>query len=182
MFFAPQKERMSDEKLFNVEDVLNSMEIKEREWFSSYVIGIAVVLLILVSLYDFVYIRGIQTNLIFFIGGLLLLISGFVLRQICKRELGKHMSMTIKILKKHKVVSTGPYRLLRHPMYTGALMYGLGIVMISSSVLGAAFLILVYTPVWVYRINLEEDMLVNSLGMDYVHYRKKTYRLIPYVW
>ncbi|MFQ5474442.1 MAG: methyltransferase family protein [Candidatus Nanoarchaeia archaeon] len=157
-------------------------EVMEREWFSSIAIGVAVTLLILVSVYDFVFVKEIYTHLPLFITGLLLIISGFVLRHICKNELGRHFSRTIIILKKHRVIDTGPYKLLRHPMYAGALLYGLGAVMLFSSTLGFFFFVLVYTPVWIYRIIIEEGYLVNSLGMNYVKYRKKTYRLIPYLW
>ncbi len=79
------------------------------------------------------------------------------------------------------MVDRGPYRLVRHPAYTGSLltMVGLGFVLQSW---GAVLVLIAFFGVaFGYRIHVEEAVLTSKLGDEYVAYAKKTKRLIPYV-
>ena len=90
-------------------------------------------------------------------------------------------SATIELAQDQRVISTGPYALVRHPMYTGALAMLVGIPIALGSWWGlAAFGVMMFALIW--RIFDEESFLVRNLT-GYAAYKGKVrYRLIPYLW
>jgi protein-S-isoprenylcysteine O-methyltransferase Ste14 len=113
--------------------------------------------------------------------GIGLMIAGILLRQWSIVVLGRYFSRTVGVQEGQTVVDRGPYRLVRHPAYTGSLltMVGLGFVLQSW---GAVLVLIAFFGVaFGYRIHVEEGVLTSKLGDEYVAYAKKTKRLIPYV-
>jgi protein-S-isoprenylcysteine O-methyltransferase Ste14 len=87
----------------------------------------------------------------------------------------------IRVEEKQKVITSGPYTLVRHPMYSGVLIMVLGIAPALGSWWGMAFL-LITLPVLALRILDEEKALHEELA-GYPEYEQKVrYRLVPYVW
>lgn len=80
----------------------------------------------------------------------------------------------------HRVVTNGPYRLVRHPGYLGAIMCLIGMALALSSLI-AIVLSILFVPILVWRIGREEEMLLKEFGEDYRTYMQKTKRLIPMV-
>ncbi len=90
-------------------------------------------------------------------------------------------SATIELAPDQKVISTGPYALVRHPMYAGALMMLLGIPIALGSWWGSLAIVAIM-PALIWRLFDEEKFLARNLP-GYVEYQKKVrYRLIPLVW
>jgi protein-S-isoprenylcysteine O-methyltransferase Ste14 len=90
-------------------------------------------------------------------------------------------SATIELAPDHKVISTGPYALVRHPMYAGALVMILGIPIALGSWWGL-LVIVAMMPALIWRLFDEEKFLARNLPA-YVEYQEKVrYRLIPLVW
>ena len=88
---------------------------------------------------------------------------------------------TIQIAEDQKVISTGPYAIVRHPMYAGALVMLAGIPLALGSWWGLFFLFLTL-PILVWRLLDEERFLHKNLP-GYTEYTQKVrYRLIPFVW
>ena len=113
--------------------------------------------------------------------GSALMLAGIVIRQWSIAVLGNFFSPAVGIQKGQKVVNRGPYRLVRHPSYTGAFLIitGVGLALRSW---GAVLVILFITGLaYGYRIRMEEKVLVSELGDEYVQYKKKTKKLIPYI-
>ena len=113
--------------------------------------------------------------------GIGIMIAGILLRQWSIAVLGRYFSRTVGVQEGQAVVDRGPYRLVRHPAYTGSLltMIGLGFVLQSW---GAVLVLIAFFGVaFGYRIHVEEAVLTSKLGDEYVAYAKKTKRLIPYV-
>jgi protein-S-isoprenylcysteine O-methyltransferase Ste14 len=80
-----------------------------------------------------------------------------------------------------KVISTGPYAVVRHPMYAGALVMLLGIPIALGSWWGLLVLVLM-TPALIWRLSDEERFLARNLP-GYAEYQDKVrFRLIPLVW
>lgn len=80
-----------------------------------------------------------------------------------------------------RVISSGPYAIVRHPMYLGVLVMMCGVPLALGSFLGLAILIFIL-PMLVWRI-LDEEMLLKRDLPGYVEYtRKVRYRLVPHVW
>ena len=90
-------------------------------------------------------------------------------------------SATIELAPDHKVISTGPYALVRHPMYAGALVMLVGIPIALGSWWGL-LVIVAMTPALIWRMFDEENFLARNLP-GYVEYQRRVrYRLIPQVW
>ena len=90
-------------------------------------------------------------------------------------------SATIEIAQNQTVVSTGPYAIVRHPMYASALLYVIGTPLALASWWGLIGVV-VMLPFLIWRLFDEERMLVASLA-GYAEYRRKVrFRLIPGVW
>jgi protein-S-isoprenylcysteine O-methyltransferase Ste14 len=90
-------------------------------------------------------------------------------------------SATIEVAPEQKVISTGPYALVRHPMYTGAIVMLIGIPIALGSCWGL-LVIVAMMPALIWRLLDEEKFLSRNLP-GYVEYQNKVrYRLIPLVW
>jgi len=113
--------------------------------------------------------------------GIVLMVSGIVLRQWSIAVLGQFFSGTVGIQEGQKVVDTGPYRLVRHPSYTGALLIFVGLGLAVQSWGAVLVLLMLFGVAYGYRVYVEEQVLVSELGDEYVKYSKRTKRLIPYV-
>ena len=90
-------------------------------------------------------------------------------------------SATIEVAEKQKVIATGPYAVVRHPMYAGAFIMLLGVPLALGSWWGFIFVFLLFAAI-VWRLLEEEKFLSKNLP-GYTSYRQKVrYRLIPFVW
>jgi len=90
-------------------------------------------------------------------------------------------SATIGVQDEQKVISTGPYAVIRHPMYSGALMMLLGIPLALGTWWAFIFVVLLFAAI-VWRLLEEEKFLAKNLP-GYSSYRQKVrYRLIPFIW
>jgi protein-S-isoprenylcysteine O-methyltransferase Ste14 len=96
--------------------------------------------------------------------------------------LGRFFKVTVSIQEGHRVVSSGPYRLLRHPSYTGLLAILLGLGLMLGTWLGLAALIVLPLVGTLIRIRVEEAVLLDALGDEYASYAAATKRLVPGVW
>ncbi|PWU00774.1 MAG: hypothetical protein C5B53_03590 [Candidatus Melainabacteria bacterium] len=116
---------------------------------------------------------------IVFTGDLLIVLSYFVFYLVCREN--SFASATIEITEGQKVVSTGLYGFVRHPMYSGALLMCLGIALALRSA-WALLVVLAVLPVLIWRIVDEEKFLASNL-QGYVEYCNKVKsRLIPGVY
>jgi protein-S-isoprenylcysteine O-methyltransferase len=80
------------------------------------------------------------------------------------------------------VVDSGPYRLVRHPSYSGSLIAFLGLGICSENYLSLLVLLLPVTLAFLRRISIEEAALNEALGSDYKAYTARTRRLIPWIY
>jgi protein-S-isoprenylcysteine O-methyltransferase Ste14 len=112
--------------------------------------------------------------------GLGLALAGIVLRAYAIVRLGRFFNTRVTVVADQVVIDTGPYRLVRHPSYSGALLTLFGILLCSTNWFTLACFLLA-APGFAYRIAVEERALVNGLGQPYRDYMGRTKRLIPYV-
>ena len=111
--------------------------------------------------------------------GIAVMLAGIAFRQWAIAVLGRYFSGVIGVQKEQKVVESGPYRLIRHPSYTGALIFYAGMGLAVQSWAAALINIAIFGLVYGYRIFLEEKVLISELGNSYVEYMKRTKRIIP---
>ena len=111
--------------------------------------------------------------------GIALNISGLIFLTWIHRSLGQHWSMMLKLGEEHKLVTTGPYSRIRHPMYTYFYILVISTALISSNVIVGVLGILFWTCLYIIRINDEEEMLIQEFGDEYREYIERTGRLLP---
>lgn len=88
---------------------------------------------------------------------------------------------TIETVEGQKVISTGPYALMRHPMYVGVLIMVIGVPLALDSWWGLAILLLT-VPILMWRILDEEQLLKKELSGYAAYTQQVRYRLVPYLW
>lgn len=118
--------------------------------------------------------RGVQ------IGAAVVFLAAYILYAEVLRE-NTYLSRTVEVQENQKVIDTGLYGIVRHPMYSVTLILFLSMPIVLGS-LYSFFIFLVYPCVIVLRIKNEESLLEKELD-GYCEYEKKViYRLIPFVW
>jgi protein-S-isoprenylcysteine O-methyltransferase Ste14 len=95
------------------------------------------------------------------------------------RTLGKNWSGVLEIRKDHTLVTEGPYRFVRHPMYTAFFLIGIGVSFLSANWLIAVSYLGSCAGVYVERVSSEEEMMLEQFGDAYREYMQRTGRLIP---
>ena len=152
----------------------------KRDRGSRVLITFAIVVSMLIAFYFGYANVGELPNWIFYVG-ISLVFLGVLVRQYAIAILGRFFSLSVQIVEDHKVVDKGPYRLVRHPSYTGVLITSIGLGLAVQS-LGALLVLLLFFGVsFGYRMYVEERTLLSGLGQDYASYMKRTKRLIPFL-
>ena len=116
-----------------------------------------------------------------FYPGIFLMLLGVLVRQWAIAVLGRFFSLTVRVAEDHRVVVKGPYRLVRHPSYTGVLITFIGLALAVQSWGALLVLLTVFGVSYGYRMRVEERVLQSELGLDYAEYMKRTKRLIPFL-
>jgi protein-S-isoprenylcysteine O-methyltransferase Ste14 len=111
-----------------------------------------------------------------------LIVGGLALRVISIAVLGRFFTVNVALHEGHRVVRSGPYRWLRHPSYTGALVAFAGLGVLMGSWLSLAIILVPITGVFLHRVRVEEEALLSHLGDEYRAYARTTRRLIPFVY
>ena len=114
--------------------------------------------------------------------GIVLMWAGIGFRFWAFATLGRYFTFTVMTSADQPVVSSGPYRIVRHPSYAGALLALIGIAFVQGSWLSLAVNIVIPAVGMVNRIRVEERALVAALGEPYVAYAAGRKRLMPFVW
>ncbi|MHC5543053.1 methyltransferase family protein, partial [Singulisphaera rosea] len=114
-------------------------------------------------------------------GGLALYVVGCTVRIIPMFVLGRRFSGLVAIQEGHELVTSGMYRLIRHPSYLGVLLTLFGWDLVFRSAAGVLLSLLLIPPL-VARMNSEEALLSSEFGESYDAYRRRTWRLLPYLY
>jgi protein-S-isoprenylcysteine O-methyltransferase Ste14 len=124
----------------------------------------------------------IHLPLVAAIVGLAIFVSGESIRVWAKVALGRYFTYTVMTSSDQPVITSGPYRFVRHPSYTGILLITIGISVGWGNWLGVAGLTAAAAVALIYRIRVEERALLDDLGDRYRTYAMHRKRLIPLVW
>jgi protein-S-isoprenylcysteine O-methyltransferase len=117
-----------------------------------------------------------------YVAGIAIMIIGLSLRWWSITTLGRFFTVNVAIRTEHRVIDSGPYRVIRHPSYTGILLVYLGIGLCMSNMVA---LVVAFVPCalsLLHRIHVEEDVLIAGLGDAYRTYMMRTKRLIPGIY
>jgi protein-S-isoprenylcysteine O-methyltransferase Ste14 len=114
--------------------------------------------------------------------GMGIFIIGFIIRWIAIIQLGKMFTVNVVIADKHELKTTGLYKIVRHPSYSGLLLIIAGLATCTNSLLA---IIVVFVPSLLalnYRINIEEKALTGEFGEQYIAYKAKVNKLVPGIY
>ncbi len=127
------------------------------------------------------FLSGSVNNLILAIG-IFFIITGLFLRWIAILQLGKSFTVDVAITDAASLKTNGIYSRVRHPSYSGLLCVITGFALAMGSIFPfVIFVIPVFSAV-IYRIAVEEKVLINEFGDSYMEYIKRTKRIIPGIY
>jgi protein-S-isoprenylcysteine O-methyltransferase Ste14 len=109
-------------------------------------------------------------------------LGGSFFRWYSIRTLGRFFTYDVAVSSGQHVVEHGPYRWLRHPSYLGSLLAQIGFGMTLTNWLAILLPALCLGAAFTYRIRIEEQALLQGLGLPYREYMRRTRRLIPFVF
>lgn len=113
--------------------------------------------------------------------GIALMLAGIFLRQWAIRTLGRYFTFDVAVRTLQPVVETGPYRYVRHPGYSGALLTIFGFGLTLANWLSLAAFLLGVAVGCAYRVPVEERALCEGLGQPYADYMQRTPRFFPHI-
>ncbi len=114
--------------------------------------------------------------------GIFLFITGLVLRWTAILSLGKSFTVQVAVKQDQRLKTNGVYRYIRHPSYTGILLYMIGLGMVMQNWICMLILFILPLIAILNRIAYEEKLLGDHFGRDYTHYTGKSKKLIPWVY
>lgn len=147
---------------------------------SLVLIGIAV------SACDLIVLQGLRIQFIPMLGGVALVIFGGSVKTISRMTLkragfGLANSARLRVIEKQKIVTDGIYGRIRHPLYLGEMMRNVGFALAAYSLYGL-IPILMGNALLLFRIGIEERMLLEEFGAEYEEYMRRTKKLVPHVY
>jgi len=110
------------------------------------------------------------------------MLLGSTLRWYSASILGRYFTFDIAIQSGQVLIEVGPYRYIRHPSYTGALLSLLGFGLALGNWVGLAASLSCMGFAYAYRISVEEAALAEGLGEAYQQYMRRTWRLVPFLF
>jgi protein-S-isoprenylcysteine O-methyltransferase Ste14 len=108
-------------------------------------------------------------------------VAGVLFAVWAREHLGSNWSSAVTIKQDHELVTSGPYALVRHPIYTGILAGLLGTAIAVSEVRGMIGLALAFLVTWP-KLRMEEGWMRSQFGATYVAYAQRTAALVPYLF
>ena len=172
--------------LFLTQPALSVQESKEHKgtdgWTIWLILGVSGAGQI-ISLMDWVYKQGAPQYFdTWAVSGLACLALGTAFRLWAIRTLDKAFAAVVQIKAGQELVTSGPYRWLRHPSYTGAWLAMIGAALLMHSYIGLVLMGPGMLLVYMRRIAVEETTLEKAFGDSYKTMRTSTDRLVPCIW
>lgn len=113
--------------------------------------------------------------------GAVLIVAGLALRWVAILSLGRYFTVDVSVAADQRVVRSGLYRYVRHPSYTGSLLSFVGLGASMQNWVSIVIVAAAVTAAFAYRIRVEEQALMQTLGKPYADYCLETKRLIPFL-
>jgi len=112
--------------------------------------------------------------------GVFLSLGGILMLVLTHHTLSTHWSRTLQFKEGHSLITTGPYGLIRHPMYTSLNIIFIGLAIVSS--FWPLWILVLLMTIFFFRITrIEEDMMIDQFGDEYESYIERTGRYLPQV-
>ena len=108
-------------------------------------------------------------------------LAGLLVALWARTTLGKNWSGNVVLKEDHELITSGPYAYVRHPIYSGILLFVLGFVVYYGHIGGFVFFIMFIAGAW-YKAHQEENLMTSHFGEKYIEYKKRVKGLIPLVF
>lgn len=115
-----------------------------------------------------------------FFAGVAVTFAGLLFAVWAREHLGKNWSRSVTVKQDHELITSGPYALVRHPIYTGILTGFLGSTIAEGQVRSLIAFVLVSAVLW-FKLRLEERWMRETFGDSYATYSRRVVALVPYV-
>ena len=171
------------------------LNTKEKQKEQKLVVGLSGLMFIsgfIIAGLNYKYNWIVLPNIVVIISSIIFIIFYILYAEVLREN--TYLSRTIEVVDNQKVIDTGMYGIVRHPMYTITIILFLMIPLVLNSLI-SFFIFLIYPIIIIIRINNEEKVLEKELKgyneekvlekelKGYTEYKKKVkYRLIPFIW
>jgi protein-S-isoprenylcysteine O-methyltransferase Ste14 len=112
--------------------------------------------------------------------GLGLTVSGLLFAIWARAHLGKNWSRSVTIKQGHELITSGPYGLVRHPIYTGLLVAFIGTTIAIGELRALIAIVILFVALWI-KLRLEEQWMQTQFGETYANYSRHVAALVPFV-
>jgi len=116
------------------------------------------------------------------ISGIVCFVIGLWLFYRSHADLGANWSVTLEVRDRHRLITQGIYRRVRHPMYTALLLYGIAHALVIPNWVAGPSNLVAFAVLFALRVRAEERMMLEQFGDEYTAYMARTKRLVPGVW
>lgn len=111
--------------------------------------------------------------------GVLVAVASLVMFHLTHKALGRNWSVSLDIREKHKLVTDGVYRGVRHPMYTAFWLWAIAQALLLPNWVAGLSGIVGFGTLYALRVRREEELMVGAFGEEYRDYMRRTGRLVP---
>ena len=118
----------------------------------------------------------------FMFAGVALFVIGLFLRWWAIITLGRFFTVDVAIEPDHELIESGPFRMVRHPSYTGVLLAFVGLALTLGNWAALLAILVPIGAAFIHRMNVEENALSGALGPQYTDYMRRTNRLVPFLY
>ena len=115
------------------------------------------------------------------LSGCSLAVAGVAVVLRSRAELGSAWSLVPRADRARGLVTTGPYRFVRHPIYLGLILVALGQSLAFGNRAALLVVVLAVVPTFVWRARAEEELLGGTFGARYARYRERTRMVVPFI-
>jgi protein-S-isoprenylcysteine O-methyltransferase Ste14 len=116
------------------------------------------------------------------VAGVICFVIGLWLFYRSHADLGTNWSITLEVRERHRLITHGIYRRIRHPMYFALAVYSLGQALVIPNWVAGPSNLVAFTILFALRVHAEERMMTDVFGDEYTTYAARTKRLVPGVW
>ena len=164
---------------FSLEETRNN---KHTDKYSIVFILIASAVSVGSSLIEWAYFSDQSSNLFLTILGILMIIIGLIIRITAINTLGKFFTATARTTNEHLLITSGPFSIMRHPSYAGAMLVITGVPVLLNNLITFFSTILLLFFAYDFRIKSEEKVLISTFGEKYLQYSLKVKKIVPHLW
>ncbi|TAL53112.1 isoprenylcysteine carboxylmethyltransferase family protein [Pandoraea sp.] len=124
--------------------------------------------------------RFLPAGAVWSLAGTALVLLGLAFTVWARVHLGRNWSGIVTVKQGHELIRSGPYRWVRHPIYTGLLLAFMGSAIALGQWRGVLAMLIVFAALW-RKLRLEERWMIETFGAAYTAYRNEVAALIPFV-